>query len=370
MAENSKIEWCEHTFNPWRGCTKVSPGCAHCYAETLSKRNPRVLGEWGPGKPRVLASEAMWQQPLKWNREAGLAWKNWTTAVDARAGDSGPMPTRPRVFCASLADWLDDEVPIEWLARLLQLIHDTPNLDWLLLTKRPQNWAVRCLATAIHMAGYRDGQISSRGPTATEMSGGDMVWIWGKEGNPPANVWIGTTVEDQARVDERIPHLLQIPAKVLFLSCEPLLGHVAIRAGCSWSLEDDCGIHWVICGGESGPHARPMHPDWARGLRDQCRAAGVPFFFKQWGSWTEVDGEKRGPDGKHVQVIADSRTGKALYQPLTDCLMSDDGCIYSLQSLPAGKTARLMRRAHKAISGRLLDGREWDEFPKVEGSAR
>ena len=103
MAENSKIEWCDHTFNPWRGCTKVSEGCAHCYAETLSKRNPAVLGEWGHGKPRVKASPPMWQQPLKWNRD-------------------GRLSLRPRVFCASLADWLDEEVPIEWLAEFLELI--------------------------------------------------------------------------------------------------------------------------------------------------------------------------------------------------------------------------------------------------------
>jgi len=274
MAENSKIEWCDHTFNPWRGCTKVSPGCANCYAETLSHRNPAVLGEWGPGRPRVRAAIAQWLLPLKWDRQAG-DYRNMTGY-------------RPRVFCASLADWLDDEVPVAWLADLLALILRTPNLDWLLLTKRPQLWRRRINAAMVELD-ERGENIDSCALTE---------WI---AGMPPANVWIGTSVEDQTRADERIPHLLRIPAKVRFLSCEPLLGPVdltAVRWDAGLGYFGDCmgpdhiphgrpddapRIHWVIAGGESGPDARPMHPDWVRSLRDQCAEAGVSFFMKQMG---------------------------------------------------------------------------------------
>lgn len=288
--ENSKIEWTDHSFNPWRGCTKVSPGCANCYAETLSHRNPAVLGQWGPGKPRVRAAAAMWRKPIKWNREAGFDEYHRLEGNKRQRVLGLPEipPDRPRVFCASLADWLDDEVPVEWLADLLGLIHDTPNLDWLLLTKRPQNWKPRLLAVYEHT---QDHKLAA------------FVNAWGARGEAPANVWIGTSVEDQQRADERIPHLLEIPARVRFLSCEPLLGAVDLRepvqigrrrvmegilpthvAGdVSTTFKGLDGIHWVIAGGESGPHARPMHPDWARGLRDQCAAAGVAFFMKQMG---------------------------------------------------------------------------------------
>lgn len=329
MGENSKIEWCHHTFNAWRGCTKVSEGCAHCYAETLSKRNPKVLGEWGPGKPRVLASEAMWKEPLKWDREAAAAWENWERAVDARAGDSGPMPERPRVFCSSLADWLDDEVPIGWFVRLLELIHATPNLDWLLLTKRPENWRKRLEKTDYEIIFTTADFVASE-------------WLAGR---PPANVWIGASVENQGRAEERIPLLLPIPAKVRFLSCEPLLAAVDFSTTFRWQRDDmahqaefspvNRGIHWVICGGESGPEARPMHPDWARSLRDQCAAAGVPFFFKQWGEWG----------------------------PQNDILMDPERA-YEKHRIPI---ANCVWRVGKKKAGRLLDGREWNQFPQVEG---
>lgn len=261
--KNSHIEWTDHTFNPWEGCTKVSPGCAHCYAES---RNARFGGgtapNWGKGAPRRRTSVSNWNQPLKWDREAAA---------------SG---VRPRVFCASLADWLDDEVPIEWLADLLDLIRRTPNLDWLLLTKRPQNWRSRIDHASTSLI------------DAPELYEWLEAWMLG---TPPANVWVGTSVENQPMADARIPLLLEIPAAVRFLSMEPLLGEVrpALRCTRDTNGDGDCdrhpdgcpSIHWVIVGGESGPHARPMRPDWARSIRDQCKAAGVPFHFKQWGEW-------------------------------------------------------------------------------------
>jgi protein gp37 len=254
--KNTKIEWCDATFNPWIGCTKVSPGCANCYAETLmDTRMGRV--KWGKGQPRSRTSAANWNQPVKWNREAG-----------ERESLSAQFPLhskhrRPRVFCASLADWLDDEVPVEWLADLLDLVRRTPNLDWLLLTKRPENWRAR-----IGLAGV---ELTKRGVA-------HRLHHW-QAGEAPANIWVGTSVEDQPRADERIPALLSIPARVRFLSCEPLLGPVGVEQARKGLL----GIDWVIAGGESGPGARPMHPDWARSLRDQCHAAGVAFFMKQMG---------------------------------------------------------------------------------------
>lgn len=282
MGQDSKIEWTDHTFNPWMGCTKVSKGCKNCYAENqMDHRWNKV--QWGPGKPRVRTSEAMWKKPIQWNAEAGK------TGI------------RPRVFCASLADWLDPEVPIEWLADLLELISMTPHLDWLLLTKRPGFWWDRVDA-ALRF------QLCSN-PSLSGLEFLSRVWL---DGYVPNNVWIGTSVEDQETAEARISHLLNIPAKVRFLSCEPLLGPVDLASGAGVTYWDDpcAGIHWVICGGESGPNARPMHPDWARGLRDQCNEAGVSFFFKQWG---EHDSEMR----------------------------------------PVGKKK----------AGRLLDGREWNEVP-------
>jgi protein gp37 len=278
MAENSKIEWCAHTFNPWIGCT-------NCYAETLmDKRLGKV--QWGKGNPRSRTSEANWKQVEKWNRKAESEYKRWEDAVEDR--DSGAteanMPRHPRVFVASLADWLDPEVPIEWLADLLDLVRRCPHLDFLLLTKRPELWQER-LQGVIRRFGCHK-------------------WLCRRA---PENIWIGTSVEDQRMANERIPALLKIPAKVRFLSCEPLLGKVdlrqmncgpridntgadwfdCLRGASYWSDGEHGGnyerIHWVIVGGESGPNARPMHPDWARSLRDQCQQASVPFFMKQMG---------------------------------------------------------------------------------------
>lgn len=332
MAENSKIEWCDHTFNPWTGCAKVSPGCANCYAEGWAKRSGHV--QWGPGKPRRRTSAAEWRKPVRWNTAENSKLVGHAEFVENR---------RPRVFCASLADWLDDEVPIEWLADLLLLIHQTPNLDWLLLTKRPQNFDRRVRApTDLFLSLGAVGEYSQAGKAYA-----DWLADWMK-GRPPENVWIGTTVEDQQRADERIPVLLSIPARVRFLSCEPLLGPVDVRFGFAHLVHPDRPtIHWVIAGGESGPGARPMHPEWARGLRDQCAAAGVPFLFKQWGDWL--------PYGECAPGVDDPRDKEGV-----------------LHNYSFGATAPVVpwysRKLGKARAGRLLDGREWNEFPEGKAS--
>lgn len=268
MAERTKIEWADHSWSPWRGCTKVSPGCAHCYAETLSKRNPAVLGQWGKGAPRVLAKN--WGDPMRWQKR---------TAMD--------MP-RPRVF-PSLCDWLDEEVSPAWLAEFLALINLTPNLDWLLLTKRPENWRERIDAAALASTSFHQRWL--------------VEWLGG---TPPPNVLFGVSVEDQTRANERVPLLLEIPARVRWLSVEPLLGPVDLaRIDAEQSTgsdlcmvnaltgrQSDMGrpcpdvppIDWVVVGGESGPKARPCNVEWIHSIVSECKAAKVPVFVKQLGS--------------------------------------------------------------------------------------
>jgi len=376
MAENSNIEWTDATFNHVRGCTKVSAGCAHCYAETLSGRNPKTLGVWGPKGTRVVAAEAAWKQPLRWNR----------LAAEGKLPDGSPNVdgVRPRVFCASMADvfeewagpmvgangqrlyhpmnsWEDrrvwialeecggDEKPIDMgdvRARLFTLITRTSNLDWLLLTKRPEN--------AAKMMPWGRGSVESylRGPamvpkafTDELIPRGDAIY---------RNVWLGTTVEDRKAIP-RIDALRRTPAAVRFLSVEPLLEDLGPL--------DLTGISWVIVGGESGHGARPMHPEWVTSIRDQCARAGVAFFFKQWGEW------------KPYRAMTEAE-GDALYHPLAEGEYPDTHsrkCRVETTSIlthpmPKGGACDLMFKVGKNAAGRLLDGREWNEFPAAAGS--
>jgi protein gp37 len=275
MSENSKIEWTDHTFNPWIGCTHKSPGCVNCYAEARDERFAKGQ-HWGKGAPRQRTTEANWKLPLKWNHQA-----EWDLAQ--------AFSRRPRVFCASLADWLDDEVPIEWLAVLLELIRLTPNLDWLLLTKRPENWKSRM--TAVLRLKEDEGRALA-----------DHIWLldWISGESAPANVWMGTSVEDQKRADERIPLLLGIPAGIHFLSCEPLIGPLLLG---EWIPRNLCPrIDWAIIGGESGPGARICDVRWVRALVNQFRYASVACFVKQLGA-TSIEenaamvlGDRKGGD--------------------------------------------------------------------------
>lgn len=267
MSEGTKIEWAHATKNPWEGCTKVSAGCANCYAEA---RNIRFAGgkNWGRGAPRRRTAPEAWREALRWNAKAPQIWNL------APASRRWPLGERGRVF-PSLCDWLDEEVPIDWLADFLKLIHDTPNLDWLLLTKRPEKWQARIIAAH-----------ASLDRTAANIPLSSMLVNW-CGGDAPANVWIGTSVENRQTADERIPALLAIPAKVRFLSVEPLLGPVDLAYSC-FNGADPCGsmpgIHWVIVGGESGTNARPCNIEWIRFIIAQCKWAGVACFVKQLGS--------------------------------------------------------------------------------------
>lgn len=332
----SNIEWCDSTWNPWEGCQKVGPGCDNCYAET---RNARFAGgtaiNWGPGAPRRRTSASNWQLPKRWNAQA-----------DAFMAQHG---RRQRVFCASLADVFDNAVDPQWRADLFALIAATPYLDWLLLTKR----------------------IGNVQPMLAELANGNDPDLSLIDMMPLPNVWIGATITSQAEADRDIPKLLAVPARVRFLSMEPLLGPVDISKYmwpvCGWwhgpynsyreakAAGAECGlkrqglvgawvrfVDWIIVGGESGPGARPMHPDWASSLRDQCQAAGVPFLFKQWGEW--MPGEK---DGETVKLTFPIDGPHGPVNP-------------EFYDLPDGTCSA---RVGKKAAGRLLDGRTWDDFP-------
>jgi protein gp37 len=250
MAKTTGIAWTDSTFNPWLGCTKVGPGCDNCYAETLmDKRWHRV--QWGSGQPRVRTSTANWQQPLRWDA--------LHTAFHAAHG------RKRRVFCASLADVFDNAVPPQWRADLFGLISRTQHLDWLLLTKRIGN-VFAMTQSALWASGHHAGM----------------------HHRLPPNVWLGISVATQKEADRDIPALLAVPARVRFLSIEPMLeeirlDHRLIAAIDGTSQHGQRFIDWVICGGESGPHARALALPWVRSLRNQCAFANVPFFFKQWG---------------------------------------------------------------------------------------
>lgn len=229
----SKIEWTDYTFNPWIGCVKVSDGCKNCYAEMWAERYPKWRNTWGVDGERIKTSDAYWRKPLTWNAQAKAEGK------------------QRKVFCGSLCDIFEErEDLIAYRDDLFDLIARTPNLDWLLLTKRPEN-------------------IMDMTP---------IIW----EDDWPDNVWIGTSVENQEQADRRVPELLKAPASVRFLSAEPLLGPI--------EFSDLDGIDWVIVGGESGPNKRPFHIEWAEDILAQCRFADVPFFFKQ------IDKVKEIPD--------------------------------------------------------------------------
>jgi protein gp37 len=465
MVDTTAISWTNATFNPWIGCTKVSEACRNCYAERDNAFRKWNGGTWGPSAPRKVTSEANWRKPLQWNHQAILDG------------------VRRRVFTASLADVFDAEAPEDAQVRLFDLIEACDALDWLVLTKRPEN------AVEFYRARYGDGPI-------------------------PPNIWQGVSVENQAAADLRIPLLLQIPAKVRFLSMEPLLGPVDLgawlgdthenkeigrvdllggirvsdldrrggarlargfdqggaslrevpagegdapretssrsgspagvaalqrpdsgrthhqpqerdrngqpagesgtrdseRAGHSlaartaeWESgrrEEPSGeadgrasagdpqaasggraveadrsglrcdgqdhlkdrsrsaptIGWCIVGGESGPNARPSHPDWFRSIRAQCLAVGVPFHFKQWGEWKPFPSNKVPMPPEAVAEMS------ALNPNTPTCLVKTDGTMVRPYAITDGPGYQMVRVGKKA-AGRLLDGVEWNEFP-------
>lgn len=342
MSETTSIEWCDATFNPWWGCQKVSPACDHCYAERDAKRYQPGKVLWGVGAERRTFGEKHWNEPLRWAR-----------TMPAKLG------RRPRVFCASMGDWLDLDAPLDQFVRLLDTIRRTPELDWLLLSKRIGNWRKR-------LEQVRDGDLDQ---VSNELGHWICDWLGG---HAPATVWLGATVVNQDEADRDVPKLLLTPARVRFLSIEPMLGPINLAemeedGGDSyldpltaWTAEEMTAmwgepmpahprVDWVICGGESGPHARPMHPDWVRSLRDQCAAAGVPFLFKQWGEHSmEYDRDRDDPDCRRCGE-QDRRPGRWIN------LAGGHGF--------HGERVHYAHRIGKKAAGRLLDGRTHDGFP-------
>jgi len=393
MAGKTKIEWSDFAWNPIRGCSRVSEGCRNCYAERVAARfggegqpyhgiaDPARSGSKWTGK--VALVEKALEQPLRWRRPR-------------------------RIFVNSMSDLFHESVPDEWIDRIFAVMSAAPRHTFQILTKRPE----RMLGYLLHAHDEHGDFFERLGEIAGELlpnviEGAERVHEtpW-----PLPNVWLGVSVEDQKTADERTPLLLETPAAIRFVSAEPLLGQVrldrieehvdnfkdcgghpdphwpidtsdatwlnSLTGACQAEARDPTGrclgpvdvglIHlggkldWVICGGESGPGARPMHPDWARSLRDQCQTAGVPFFFKQWGEWAPqvgaVDGSNTDDDPELSRFDhCDWKAGRwsTPYRPAW-CDECDDDTV---------------SRIGKRRAGRLLDGREWNEFPPANASA-
>ncbi len=293
---NTRIEWAEAVWNPVTGCTPISEGCKNCYAQRMAKRLAGRCGYPADEPFRVTLHSDRLDEPLKWKKPR-------------------------RVFVCSMGDLFHEDVPDAWIDQLIwEMGHMLQKHTFLILTKRPErmrDWFIKAYA----------------------------------ENLPYPNLWLGVTAENQQRADERIPILLQIPAAVRFVSVEPMLGPVdlSLSDGVDLSMSVGTGLKpgksylinsldWVICGGETGSRARPMHPDWVRSLRDQCVNAGVSFFFKQWGEWVPIP-------TKDVPVIGCQDGGKFHYGPNPGVGLA-------------------MYRVGRKKASRLLDGREWNEMPE------
>jgi protein gp37 len=356
MSDKSSVEWTDATWNPVTGCTKLSQGCKNCYAER----------EWA----RIAAP-----RPVP-NRYTGRAFTDVAFHPELLGQPSSWRKPR-MIFVNSMSDLFhelltDQQIEAVW-AEMLASGHHT----FQVLTKRVERaleWLCRIRPSPTPGMLSLDGApIAYQGGTAKAFPADR----W-----PLPNVWLLASVEDQPTADERVPLLQQAPAAVRGLSCEPMLGAVDLQKACSTRCPNgDCfsdggrrlvvdsenggtlaecicsrlnGLHWVIAGGESGPKARPMHPDWARSLRDQCAAAGVPFFFKQWGEWTVVHGESIHPEATRL--------------PGNLCRVETPGepDHYSAVSVGAGRTRYRIERVGKKLGGRLLDGRTHDGFPETK----
>lgn len=295
MAERSNISWTDATFNPWIGCQAIGPGCDNCYAEAMAKRMGREFAA------RTRTSAANWKLPIKWDaqefvecdscgwrgelREASIVSAPGESMCRCPACDKQALrATRRRVFCASMADVFDNKVPTQWRVDLLRVVAATPNLDWQFLTKRIGN------AHAMMADAFCSGWA-------------DHGFAWDRWASHFKNVWIGATICNQEEADRDIPKLLSVPARVRFLSVEPMLGRVDVSrwldrcdrgsrpgpGGAGGVMCTECNgyghgctrLRWVIVGGESGGKRRPMQIEWARDLIRQCKDAGVPVFVKQ-----------------------------------------------------------------------------------------
>jgi len=324
----SKIEWTMQTWNPVVGCDKVSEGCKNCYAITMAHR--------------------LMHMPASKDKYAGTVEKtaggklNWTGKVNLdHSALQKPLNTKKPTtfFVNSMSDLFHEDVPFEFIMEVFFIMQKCPQHTFQILTKRPKRMV----------------------EWFTEWTPNPF----GVPYEPLKNVWIGVSVENQKTADERIPLLQNVPAAVRFLSCEPLLGPVDIMkaVGCylspsrfSWNINRE--IHWVIAGGESGHGARPSHPDWFRQLRDQCKAANVPFFFKQWGEWCDIT--------HAVQCIPEDRSLASFR--FKECFIWKDGQVTNEANYRDidNDLCTTTFKMGKHATGRLLDGVTHDEMPKIQ----
>jgi protein gp37 len=339
---NTSIEWTDSSWNPIRGCSRVSEGCRNCYAEKVAYRFS------GPGLPYegLVRINAAGEREPEWNGQVQF--------VEEHLLDPLRWKEPRRIFVNSMSDLFDENMKDEWIDRIFAVMALRPQHTFQVLTKRPERMLAYISDADAHFRisayalGILDGSLTGKEDVSLLKPG---QW-------PLPNVWLGVSVENQKAADERIPLILQTPAAVRFISAEPLLGplNIGIHLGTDIDPSDNNreypGLDWVIVGGESGPGARPMHPDWARSLRDQCQDENVPFFFKQWGEW--APGECVDKTSGKVQtadwfngVWGFSEENLANYEGHID----DEPDLY---------------RVGKKAAGAFLDGREWREFPEVQ----
>lgn len=372
MSDNSAIEWTDATWSPTLGCTKVSPGCDNCYAiKTVHRLS------FNPNPKIHEAAEGL----TAYRPGHGVVWTGAVRTLPDRL-DLPLTWRKPRmIFVDSQSDLFHDHVPDEFIARVFAVMGATPRHTYQVLTKR--HGRMRSLLSSDEFRRLVKDKHSEMQLGGVVPYRPLVINVW-----PLPNVWLGVSVEDQKRADIRVPALLDTPAAVRWLSCEPLLGPVDVSF---WFEDDDaectctryvvdysdperfhpsnidrednptCRMHhplnWVVAGGESGPGARPMHPDWARSLRDQCTAAKVPYHFKQWGAWSGIEAGGHSAfdyvtDDDRCQVV--DMQGQVRGRPWPGWAIQD-----------GTRDAAVMRRYSKKDAGRVLDGRTWDEFPLV-----
>jgi protein gp37 len=348
VSEHSAIEWTGATWNPLLGCTKVSQGCASCYAiqsAWVKQHNPN---------PKVSDAYA---GLVEKRPDGSLNWTGKVNLLPERLAQPLHWVKPRRIFVNSLSDLFHEQVPDAFIDRVVTVMALASQHTFQVLTKRPERMAAYMQAAPERLrddfAGFTAFFSDSDIPQAAV-----NLDTW-----PLPNVWLGASTEDQATADERIPHLLRTPAAVRFLSCEPLLGPVDLERylvlydsvhGEPWMSRGE--LHWVIAGGESGRNARPMHPDWARSLRDQCHAVGVAYFMKQWGEW--LPGEVRIEEDCSFRAYHQDGSGPDGHQGKPDHWWR------SVDTRRPDLPGVISTRVGKHIAGRLLDGRTWDEFPE------
>jgi len=379
MADKSKIEWTDATWNPIRGCSIVSEGCRNCYAMQVAAR---------------FSGKGQAYEGLAYRNESGAHWTGKVKLIEELLETPLRWKRPRRIFVNSMSDLFHESIPDEWIDRVFAVMALAPQHIFQVLTKRPYrmrayllkkelewtDWGVSEHAEDVDFKFlYHNGELKQH----LRDSGWWIDYDYSEEGKkdgsrpyyggkiPLPNVWLGVSCEDQKTADERIPLLLQTPAAVRWISAEPLLEPISLCDLTSQTGNDPIdaighpdaafdlhvkpeALNWVVVGGESGAGARPMHPDWARSLRDQCLAAGVPFFFKQWGKYLPLgvvnDGDELVP-------------GTAVFNQHGDRLSPD--CCGNDYDVEDGDAAIRFGPVGKKIAGRLLDGREWNEYPDI-----